>query len=97
MVPPQPGNYCVINGLTGGANFRIEGQERNGLVYLPNQEEPFTGKNLCALCQRENSKTVREMANGHSGLRLARKTYRDITDPTAMANRLGGMRMVRKV
>ena len=24
-----------------------EGQERNGLVYLPNQEEPFTGKNLC--------------------------------------------------
>ena len=24
-----------------------EGQNRNGLVYLPNQEEPFTGKNLC--------------------------------------------------
>ena len=24
-----------------------EGQERNGLVYLPNQEEPFTGNNLC--------------------------------------------------
>jgi antitoxin component YwqK of YwqJK toxin-antitoxin module len=22
-------------------------QERNGLVYLPNQQEPFTGKNLC--------------------------------------------------
>ena len=25
----------------------IEGQIRNGLVYLPNQQEPFTGKNLC--------------------------------------------------
>jgi len=24
-----------------------EGQERNGLVYLPNQQEPFTGNNLC--------------------------------------------------
>ena len=24
-----------------------EGQERNGLVYLPNQQEPFTGKKLC--------------------------------------------------
>ena len=24
-----------------------EGQDRNGLVYLPNQQEPFTGKNLC--------------------------------------------------
>jgi antitoxin component YwqK of YwqJK toxin-antitoxin module len=27
--------------------IETEGQERNGLVYLPNQEEPFTGKNLC--------------------------------------------------
>ena len=24
-----------------------EGQTRNGLVYLLNQEEPFTGKNIC--------------------------------------------------
>jgi antitoxin component YwqK of YwqJK toxin-antitoxin module len=24
-----------------------EGQMRNGLLYLPNQQEPFTGKNLC--------------------------------------------------
>ena len=24
-----------------------EGQNRNGLVYLPNQQEPFTGNNLC--------------------------------------------------
>jgi antitoxin component YwqK of YwqJK toxin-antitoxin module len=24
-----------------------DSQERNGLVYLPNQHEPFTGKNLC--------------------------------------------------
>ena len=24
-----------------------EGQMRDGLVYLPNQQEPFTGNNLC--------------------------------------------------
>ena len=23
-----------------------DAQERNGLIYLPNQQEPFTGKNL---------------------------------------------------
>ena len=49
----------LIGGLIAGLRFfeesiyeetickETEGQERNGLVYLPNQEEPFTGKNLC--------------------------------------------------
>ena len=24
-----------------------DGQDRNGIIYLPNQTEPFTGNNLC--------------------------------------------------
>ena len=45
---------CIVSSLLSGcgsveetACIETEGQERNGLVYLPNQEEPFTGKNLC--------------------------------------------------
>ena len=40
-----------------------EGQNRNGLVYLPNQEEPFTGKNLC---KYENGQ-IREQGNYKDG------------------------------
>ena len=45
---------CIVSSLLSGCGSveetickETEGQERNGLVYLPNQEEPFTGKNLC--------------------------------------------------
>ena len=45
---------CVVSSFLSGCSFfeeticsEKEGQTRNGLVYLPNQEEPFTGKNLC--------------------------------------------------
>ena len=45
---------CIVSSLLSGCGSveetickETEGQERNGLVYLPNQQEPFTGKNLC--------------------------------------------------
>jgi len=45
---------CIVSSLLSGcASFEETicketfGQNRNGLVYLPNQQEPFTGKNLC--------------------------------------------------
>ena len=45
---------CIVSSLLSGCGFfeetickETEGQERNGLVYLPNQQEPFTGNNLC--------------------------------------------------
>ncbi len=45
---------CIVSSLLSGCGFfeetickETEGQNRNGLVYLPNQKEPFTGKNLC--------------------------------------------------
>ena len=42
---------CIVSSLLSGCGFFgetvCEVQDRNGLVYLPNQEEPFTGKNLC--------------------------------------------------
>ncbi len=45
---------CIVSSLLSGCGSveetickETEGQIRNGLVYLPNQEEPFTGKNLC--------------------------------------------------
>jgi antitoxin component YwqK of YwqJK toxin-antitoxin module len=47
-------SVCIVSSLLSGCGSveetickETEGQERNGLVYLPNQEEPFTGKNLC--------------------------------------------------
>ena len=44
-------SVCIVSSLLSGCDSTIcketEGQSRNGLVYLPNQEEPFTGKNLC--------------------------------------------------
>jgi uncharacterized protein YceK len=40
---------CIVSSLLSGCGsveeticWETEGQERNGLVYLPNQEEPFT-------------------------------------------------------
>ena len=45
---------CIVSSLLSGCGSveetickETEGQMRNGLVYLPNQEEPFTGNNLC--------------------------------------------------
>jgi len=45
---------CVVSSFLSGCGSvekticsDKEGQTRNGLVYLPNQEEPFTGKNIC--------------------------------------------------
>ena len=45
---------CIVSSLLSGCGsvggticWQKEYQIRNGLVYLPNQEEPFTGKNLC--------------------------------------------------
>ena len=50
---------CIVSSLLSGCGFfeetifeeticlETEAQNRNGLFYLPNQEEPFTGKNLC--------------------------------------------------
>ena len=45
---------CIVSSLLSGCGSveetickEREGQERNGLVYLPNQQEPFTGKKLC--------------------------------------------------
>ena len=42
---------CIVSSLLSGCGFFEETactvQDRNGLIYLPNQEEPFTGKNLC--------------------------------------------------
>jgi uncharacterized protein YceK len=45
---------CVVGSFLSGCGSvekticsDKEFQTRNGLVYLPNQEEPFTGKNIC--------------------------------------------------
>jgi major membrane immunogen (membrane-anchored lipoprotein) len=45
---------CIVSSLLSGCGSfeetickETEGQMRNGLIYLPNQQEPFTGNNLC--------------------------------------------------
>ena len=45
---------CIVSSLLSGCGSveetickETEGQDRNDVVYLHNQEEPFTGKNLC--------------------------------------------------
>ena len=45
---------CVVSSFLSGCGSvekticsDKEFQTRNGLVYLPDQEEPFTGKNIC--------------------------------------------------
>ena len=45
---------CIVSSLLSGCGsvketicYETEAQNRNGLVCLSNQQEPFTGKNLC--------------------------------------------------
>ncbi|MFT4593200.1 MAG: hypothetical protein ACI9JK_000906 [Phycisphaerales bacterium] len=52
---------CIVSSLLSGCGSveeiscnETEGQNRNSLVYLPNQQEPFTGNNLC---EYENGQT----------------------------------------
>ena len=39
---------AIVSALLSGCGSTVcEVQDRNGVVYVPNQEEPFTGKRLC--------------------------------------------------
>ena len=83
---------CIVSSLLSGCDFfeeticeETEGQERNGLVYLPNQEEPFTGKNLCKY-ENGQKKIEGNYKDGKmcwqmdlSGMRMVRNGQREIT------------------
>ncbi len=54
---------CVVTWFMSGCDYfekticvDADGQVRGGVVYLPNQEEPFTGKNVCVYKNGQKAK-----------------------------------------
>ena len=61
-------SYSLFGLFEDPVCIATDGQTRNGIVYLPNQTEGFTGKNLCVY-KNDQKKSEYDVIDGEERLK----------------------------